>query len=588
MAYVRHSFAVAGVLVVLTVAGMPGQQPPRWRSRNYRPVTAERLKNPEAGDWLMVRRTYDGWGYSPLKQITPANVARLQPVWTFATGKENGHEAPPIVNNGVMFVATPGNQVIALDAKTGQLLWRYRRPLPEGVVCCTRRAAAWRSSATKCFSPPAKRCSSRSTRRPATRSGRRRWPTTAGLLHVARAAGRRRQGDGRRLRRRARRPRLRRGATIPRPARSSGGPSWCPRLASPAARPGRRAISGRPAAPRSGSRATTIRRPTSPTGAPATAARGWAISGPATTSTRRPPSPSTSPPADQGPPPIPPERLVGLGRGVAADPGRLPAQRQNHQGADRRRAQRLPVVPRAHRRPHQLRRRQALRGAERVPSLDPKTGRPNVDPARQPGTGKLAEFCPSHWGGKNWPPIAFSPDTRMIYIPANENLCATMVGSRVTYIAGHASPARRPRYMSRRAPITSAKCRPGTSTPASGSGRTRSRPRRTGGRCSPRAAGSCSAAAPTTGSSVPSTRRPARCSGSPDQLRHHRPAVNVHGRRQAVHRRAVGLGHRRAGMQARLNRLSRASIPKYPKAARSGCSRSSSAYCFGPATSIVP
>ena len=46
----------------------------------------------------------------------------------------NGHEAPPIVNNGVMFVATPGNQVIALDAKTGALLWRYRRPLPEDVI----------------------------------------------------------------------------------------------------------------------------------------------------------------------------------------------------------------------------------------------------------------------------------------------------------------------------------------------------------------------------------------------------------------------------------------------------------------------
>ena len=64
-------------------------------------------------------------------------------------------------------------------------------------------------------------------------------------------------------------------------------------------------------------------------------------------------------------------------------------------------------------------------------SLDPKTGRPDIDPARQPGTGKEAEFCPSHWGGKNWPPIAFSPKTRMIYIPANENLCTTMVGAPV-------------------------------------------------------------------------------------------------------------------------------------------------------------
>ena len=46
----------------------------------------------------------------------------------------NGHEAPPVVVNGVMFVSTPGNQVIAINATTGTLLWRYRRPLPTPVV----------------------------------------------------------------------------------------------------------------------------------------------------------------------------------------------------------------------------------------------------------------------------------------------------------------------------------------------------------------------------------------------------------------------------------------------------------------------
>jgi alcohol dehydrogenase (cytochrome c) len=61
-------------------------------------------------------------------------------------------------------------------------------------------------------------------------------------------------------------------------------------------------------------------------------------------------------------------------------------------------------------------------------SIDPKTGRPDVDPEHKPGTGKTTAFCPGVWGGKNWPPIAFSPKTRMIYIPANENLCATIIG----------------------------------------------------------------------------------------------------------------------------------------------------------------
>jgi alcohol dehydrogenase (cytochrome c) len=69
-------------------------------------------------------------------------------------------------------------------------------------------------------------------------------------------------------------------------------------------------------------------------------------------------------------------------------------------------------------------------------SIDPQTGRPDVDPNRKPGTGRQAEFCPSHWGGKNWPPIAFSPATRMIYIPANDNLCAAIVGRPVPYVPG--------------------------------------------------------------------------------------------------------------------------------------------------------
>jgi len=68
--------------------------------------------------------------------------------------------------------------------------------------------------------------------------------------------------------------------------------------------------------------------------------------------------------------------------------------------------------------------------------LDPETGRPEVDPDHKPATGKLAQFCPSLWGGKNWPPIAFSPKTRMIYIPANENLCETTTGQNVEYTAG--------------------------------------------------------------------------------------------------------------------------------------------------------
>src|SRR5258708_21652924 len=98
---------------------------------NYSPVTSARLENPEPGNWMLYRRTYDGQGYSPLDQINTTNVKSMTPVWTFSTGVVEGHEAPPIVNNGVMFVATPMGQVIAINAKTGDEYWRYKRQLPD-------------------------------------------------------------------------------------------------------------------------------------------------------------------------------------------------------------------------------------------------------------------------------------------------------------------------------------------------------------------------------------------------------------------------------------------------------------------------
>ncbi len=128
------ALSAGGVLAAQQAVVMP--VPPVLQ--RYAPVTAERLLAPEDGNVLMVRRTYDGWGYSPLKQITTANVSRLQPVWSFATGSTSGHEATPLVNNGVMFVSTPGNQVLALDAKTGLLLWRYLNTPPPDVITLHR------------------------------------------------------------------------------------------------------------------------------------------------------------------------------------------------------------------------------------------------------------------------------------------------------------------------------------------------------------------------------------------------------------------------------------------------------------------
>ena len=120
--------------VVAPTSATPVPGPVPEVLQKYAAVTAERLKKPEDGNWFHFRRTYDGWGFSPLGEINAKNVGRLQLVWSMATGQVEGHQAPPIVNNGVMFVATPGNQLLAIEAKTGNLLWRYKRRLPEDVV----------------------------------------------------------------------------------------------------------------------------------------------------------------------------------------------------------------------------------------------------------------------------------------------------------------------------------------------------------------------------------------------------------------------------------------------------------------------
>ena len=115
-------------LAALLIAGAMGVA----YGADYTPVTDARLQNPEPQNWLMTRGNYAGWSYSPLAQINTSNVKNLVPVWSVSTGVDSGHEAPPIVNNGVMFVATPYSQVLALDAATGELLWRYKRKLPQG------------------------------------------------------------------------------------------------------------------------------------------------------------------------------------------------------------------------------------------------------------------------------------------------------------------------------------------------------------------------------------------------------------------------------------------------------------------------
>ena len=103
------------------------------------PVTDAMLRDPAPGDWLMWRRTLDGWGYSPLDQINRENVNELRLVWTRALSA-GYQEGTPLVYGGTLYMPNPNDHLQAIDAATGDLLWEYRRETPDGAA--ERLAAA--------------------------------------------------------------------------------------------------------------------------------------------------------------------------------------------------------------------------------------------------------------------------------------------------------------------------------------------------------------------------------------------------------------------------------------------------------------
>src|SRR5712671_1577644 len=105
-------------------------------TRNLTPVTDAILRNPPASDWLMWRRTFDGYGYSPLAQINKNNVKDLQVAWTWSM-VPGATETTPIVHDGVLYIFNYANQIQALNAATGDLIWEYKRDLPEKLIANT-------------------------------------------------------------------------------------------------------------------------------------------------------------------------------------------------------------------------------------------------------------------------------------------------------------------------------------------------------------------------------------------------------------------------------------------------------------------
>ena len=96
------------------------------------PVTDAVLQNPAPEDWLMWRRTLDGWGYSPLDQVTTENVNQLRMVWTRGLGR-GSQQGTPLAYDGVLYMPNPRDVIQAIDAVSGDLLWEHRREVPEDV-----------------------------------------------------------------------------------------------------------------------------------------------------------------------------------------------------------------------------------------------------------------------------------------------------------------------------------------------------------------------------------------------------------------------------------------------------------------------
>jgi alcohol dehydrogenase (cytochrome c) len=418
-------------------AAPPVQAPMPAILKAYAPVTAQRLTQPADADWLMIRRSYDGWGYSPLDQITPANVSRLEPAWVFSTGVSSGHEAAPLVNNGVMFVSTPSHRVVAIDARTGVILWRYIKEVAENVVAPhpTSRGVAlygdkvffaandavlvaldartgeqvWTATVAE------NKNGYYMTLAPLVADGKVMVGASGGELGVRGFVAAYDPETGRQLWR---------TYTVPAPGepgsetwpkgdqwRNGGAPVWVTGNYDPQTNLAYWGTGN-------GGPWMGDQRPGDNLYATSTVAIDVAtgrIKG------HFQYVPNDSWDWDEVSPPI----LVDYQRQGRTIKGLVDVARNGY----------LWFLERTD---------GPIKFVEGTPyvkqnvfrSLDPKTGRPDVDPARKPGTGKTADFCPSHWGGKNWPPIAFSPKTRMIYIPANENLCGTIVGRPATYTPG--------------------------------------------------------------------------------------------------------------------------------------------------------
>lgn len=401
---------------------------------NYTPVTNERLVAADPSDWLLPKGNYEGWMFSGLKEITAENVDQLKPVWVYSTGLDSGHQAPPIVNDGVMFVSTPYNHVLALDAKTGQLFWRYEHDNPPdlGVLHNTSRGVAlWGDRVFAAGLDGTLNALDAKT-------GKRLCQSTIGDWSIGAYIT---------------------SAPTPIEGKILVGPSG-----------GEYGVRGFLEATNAEDctqawRTYSIPEPGEP------GHETWKPEGP------RPDAWKYGGGSMWMPGNYDPEaRKIywGVGNGspwlgdqrpgdnlyvasaISLDPdtGKIQGHYQYHWNdswdwaamnapmlvdiEDDGRTVKGLVSPQRNGYMYWLERTAEgkinfLDGKPFVynnafTSLDEKTGRPTYDPKHVPVTGTKIDYCPSLWGGKNWPYDAYNPETGLLYVPANDNVCNSWTG----------------------------------------------------------------------------------------------------------------------------------------------------------------
>ncbi len=139
-----HGWILAAMAAVFLSACQPAKGPAA--------VDEARLTNADKdpGNWMSHGRTYGEQRFSPLEKINTSNVGDLKLAWSYELSTNRGVEVTPIVVDGVMYVTSAWSLVYALNAKTGELLWKYDPQVPHEVgfhACCdvvNRGVAVWK------------------------------------------------------------------------------------------------------------------------------------------------------------------------------------------------------------------------------------------------------------------------------------------------------------------------------------------------------------------------------------------------------------------------------------------------------------